>query len=246
MEKYTFENWLNGKVEYEISRFSPDERKKVHDKSKELIITEADNQFNKEKSRIEKSLFSVPSREKYIQSEIDIIYRILHKDIDYRNDCKRGGLQSEVVYYETGGFEYDIKQIKSIRHHYHIYLQGEINYMGKTLEIDYNKAENIIEAIKLYLMEEWLKGLSKKKKNTELSLQEKALIAIYEKKVITRDQGKIYQHYCKYSINLDRIGNDGDIKTKNKIKRIEKIIPYLSKQAQKQAADEVSILKATL
>lgn len=245
MEKYTFENWLSGKVEYEISRFSPDERKKIHDKSKELIIAEVDKQFKKEKDRIEKSLSSVPSREKYLQSEIDIIYRILHKDIDYRNDCKKGGLTPDAIYYRTGGPEYDIKQIESIRHHYRIYLQGEINYMGKTPALDY-KAKNIIEAIKFYLMEEWLKGLSKKKKNTELSLAEKALIAIYEGTYITRDQGKIYQHYRNYRIKSDRIGNDGDIKTKHKIERIEKIIPYLSKPAQKQAADEVSILKASL
>lgn len=182
----TFENWLSRKIEYEISRFSTNESKRIHNKSKELLIAEADDRFKKEKDRIEKSLLSVPSKEKFIQSEIDIIYRILHKDIDYRNDCKRGGLNTDVIYYKTGRFEYDIKQVESIRHNYRIYLQGEINYIGKTPEIDYYKADNIIEAIKFYNLEEWLKVLRESKAVSKEPIIEKELLAL------------IYRKYEKY------------------------------------------------
>ena len=179
MGKYTFENWLCGKVEYEFSKnglFSPAARKKIHSKSKDILLAEAESRFIKEKDRIEKSLLSVPSREKFIQSEIDIIYRILHKDIDYRNDCKKGGLNADVVYYKTGRFEYDIKQIESIRHNYRIYLQGEINYIGRTPEIDYYKAENIIEAIKFYKLDEWLKELRDNMRGNDTELIHSLLV----------------------------------------------------------------------
>lgn len=178
----TFENWLSRKIEYEISRFSTKESKRIHNKSKELLIAEADDRFKKEKDRIEKSLLSVPSKEKFIQSEIDIIYRILHKDIDYRNDCKRGGLNTDVIYYKTGRFEYDIKQVESIRHNYRIYLQGEINYIGKTPEIDYYKADNIIEAIKFYNLEEWLKVLRESKAVSKEPIIEKERLALIYRK----------------------------------------------------------------
>jgi len=153
----TFENWLSEKVEYEISRFSPDESIKIHEKSKELIIAEAETRLKKEKDRIEKTLLSAPSGEKYLQLESDIVSKILHKDIDFQ---KKVGFGPDAGYYKTGWFEYDIRQIESIRHNYRSYLRGEINYIGKTPAIDYYKADDIIEAIKFYKLEKWLNELN--------------------------------------------------------------------------------------
>jgi hypothetical protein len=83
--------------------------------------------------------------------------------------------------------------------------------------------------------------------NKRLSLQEKALISVYEGELILRDEGKLYQHFLYYSPRTNRIGTDGSRKkTLNKITRIEKIIPLLSISAQKIAIDEVNTLKSAL
>jgi len=78
----------------------------------------------------------------------------------------------------------------------------------------------------------------------ELTLQEKALIAVFENEIITRDQGGLYNWYTYYSIRANRIGTGTEKKTQNKITRFEKIIPYLSGPAQKAAVDELNTLKA--
>lgn len=80
-----------------------------------------------------------------------------------------------------------------------------------------------------------------------LSLQELALIAAYEGKIIMREEGKINQYFNYYSKRKNRIGIETSRKkTSNKIERIEKIIPHLSKSAQRTAIDEVNTLKSAL
>jgi len=115
---------------------------------------------------------------------------------------------------------------------------------------------NYIEANKRFLYLNWLRTFVKgsiRESEKELSLQEKALISFYEGDIITRDKGKLYQHYSHYSTTSTRIGTESDkygnfslTRTLNKIKRIEKIIPHLSESAQKTAIDEVKTLRAAL
>ncbi|MBK7628098.1 MAG: hypothetical protein IPJ16_13045 [Bacteroidales bacterium] len=95
------------------------------------------------------------------------------------------------------------------------------------------------------------KGLYDKKAEPDikerLSLQESALISAYEGKVILREEGKINQFYNYYSKRRNRIAIETTRKkTYNKIDRIEKIIPHLSKSAQQTAIDEVNTLKSAL
>ena len=157
--RYTYEDWFNSKVEYKRSLFSSDDRLKIYNKSKELLLAEVDRRFKKEVYGFEKSLSSVPSREKFLQLQIDIIHRILFKDIDYRNDCRKVMFAGrEVIYYKTGLVEWDIKQIESVRNNCRLYLEGNINYMARTPALD-SSAEDIILAILHYKLDEWLKGL---------------------------------------------------------------------------------------
>lgn len=94
----------------------------------------------------------------------------------------------------------------------------------------------------------------------KITIQQIALIYAYEGWRITRkngndiakDKGQIsgealYQAFSRYSLRKKRISIETSRqKTLNKIKRIEKIISYLSEAAQKSAIDEVNTLKAAL
>lgn len=83
-----------------------------------------------------------------------------------------------------------------------------------------------------------------------LSLEEEALIAVYKEEIITRDRGKIYQHYSYYMDRDNRTRDNKRIDSQKKItnyfKRIEKIKSYLPESAQRKANDELSTLKANL
>lgn len=101
---------------------------------------------------------------------------------------------------------------------------------------------------------------SEKPERSDLSITDLALIAVYERRNVTRQNAdeylkgtghksgeKFYQEFCKYSKTKRRIGIETSRKTtENKIERIEKIIPHLSERAQKVANDEVMVLKSRL
>jgi hypothetical protein len=120
---------------------------------KDLILSEADRKFNKEVARIKADLLTSPAPEKYIQSELDIIDRILRKN--YRDCCTlvviKGGFKE--WYFESGRFDYPLQYIKLIRHHHRMFLSGKINFIGEELT---DKAKVIADAIMFFKLEEWL------------------------------------------------------------------------------------------
>ena len=85
-----------------------------------------------------------------------------------------------------------------------------------------------------------------------LTLPERALISVYEGKIINRGH-ELYEDFLYYSIRANRIGTESDKygrfsqrKTSNKINRINKIISSLSSSVQQIAIDELNTLKAVL
>ncbi len=127
---------------------------------KHLILSEADRRYRNEVARIEAVLTTAPSREKFIQSELDFIDRLLHtpKHINPRNDCVldtlKGGFKDWYFMIDTKGYPLDY--VRMLRHQYQIYLSGNINFIGEELT---DKAKVIAEAIMLYKLEEWLTAL---------------------------------------------------------------------------------------
>jgi len=123
---------------------------------KELILAEADKRFKRETRRIRKYLATAPSREKYIQSEIDFIDRLFHtpKQITLRDcilDTFKGGFKQWYYMIDTRG--YPIEYVRMLRHHYRMYLSGIINFSGEEMT---DKAKLIADAIMYYKLEEWL------------------------------------------------------------------------------------------
>lgn len=134
---------------------------------KALIISEAEKRHIKDVQRIEDTLKAAPDKKKYLALEKDIVFRILRKDIDKANDCYETIVAGQKTrYYRTGQFDYDIEQIKLIRHHYRLYLRGGIvNYAEETLT---PKAEPIIDAIRFYQLEAYLNKPKAAPKRTPL------------------------------------------------------------------------------
>jgi hypothetical protein len=122
---------------------------------KSELLKEVDRQFKKEVERIEKKLSATPDREKYIQSELNIIHNILHKEIFLKDLFKI----NFGVYYKTGRFDYPKEQIDKIRHYYRLYIEGIV----PAENVLNSQAEDIISAILFYQLEGYLKSLNVKK-----------------------------------------------------------------------------------
>jgi hypothetical protein len=125
--------------------------------SKNLILSEVDKKYRKEVERIQAQLLITPSREQLIQSELDIIDRILHspKHIS-RNDCFFDIVkdQHKEWYFATGRFDYPLQYIRLVRYHYQRFLGGIINFIGEEIN---DKAKPIVDAIVFFKLEEWLR-----------------------------------------------------------------------------------------
>lgn len=136
-------------------------------KGKALIISEAEKRHKKDVQRIETTLKTAPDKRKYLELEKDIVFRILHKDIDVLNDCFDTMVAGQKTrYYRTGQFDWDLKHINMIRHHYTIYLRGgNVNYAEEALT---PKADAIIDAIRFYQLEAYLTKPKATRKPTTL------------------------------------------------------------------------------
>ena len=89
------------------------------------------------------------------------------------------------------------------------------------------------------------------------TLKQYALFLYYKGKMVTRHNAKdflkgtkresgekLYQHFTKFSERSERIGNPGsEIKLKNRIKDLEKVIGALPEEKSKQAKEELKELK---
>ena len=166
------------------------------DTGKKLIIAEAEKKFRKDVDGIEKHLLTVPSKEKYIQLEKEIVYKILHKEPDDHDcviDTSKGGSQ-ERYFKIRRGISYPLEFIEEIRRHYELYLTGIVNFNGKSLmvtevldepvreclklkgedgkpvfgepklTIEWPYCEAIIDAVRFFLLEEWLENWNKERR----------------------------------------------------------------------------------
>jgi len=96
--------------------------------------------------------------------------------------------------------------------------------------------------------ESYLKNRSRAE--SKLTVEQTALIMVYEgKTLVTRKEhgNNLYNLVTKWSKRQNRIANDGtDLQLKNKIKRFESILPYLSEEKKLKVIDEVKTLKSYL
>lgn len=84
--------------------------------------------------------------------------------------------------------------------------------------------------------------------NNDLNASQRALIAVYTKKIITRKDGNnIYGFYSKWSSKQNRIGNEStERKLANKIKLFKSIVKHLPIEKRNTALNEIQTLKSKL
>jgi len=156
---------------------------------KSLIIAEADRKFKKEIARIKADLLTAPAPEKYIQSELDFIDRLLRtpEHINPRHDCildvvkglyKDGEVFKEWYFMiDTRGFP--LNYVRMLRHEYKMYLSGKINFIGEKLT---DKTKVIADAIMFFKLGEWLENYKPDQPTVSNYVNELAQIAEAENK----------------------------------------------------------------
>lgn len=84
-------------------------------------------------------------------------------------------------------------------------------------------------------------------KDLGMTQSELALIMVYESKTLISDKSKLYQIWARYSSKINRTGTvDSDLKNKNKIKLLEKVIGRLSGEAKVNAENDLKELKINI
>jgi len=118
----------------------------------------------------------------------------------------------------------------------------------KNLKV-YEKFGTPKQKIKLKQINQLIENKKSNVKNnpTSRNLAIKALKAYYEGIEITPKDGKIYQHYIKFTSNADRKGKPNPFtqrRLNNKIKLFESVIELLPEDKKSRAIDELKIIKA--
>lgn len=81
-------------------------------------------------------------------------------------------------------------------------------------------------------------------KNEGLTKAELALIKVYNREILINDKTKLYQNWAKYSSKYNRTGTElSELKNRNKIKLLEKVIDKLSGEAKINAEKDLKELK---
>ena len=179
---------------------------------KRLIIAEAQKRFKKDVIRIEADLKTTPSKEKCLALEKSILFKILRKDIDIVNDCtdvkrtryyRTGHLMWPLD---------QIRLIQ--HHYNNYLKGGKINFNGKSLTvtealdepvreclklkgedgkpvfgepkltIEWPRAEAIIDAVRFFMLEQWLELLHSKDKQKRATQVTAAVIGLFCKLVL--------------------------------------------------------------
>jgi hypothetical protein len=198
-------------------------------------------------------------KEPQISEGLVFFSRINRSNIDYYFNQKfstwlfRSSDEKELLS-ESGRFIYD-SEGNLIEVSYSGTIDGfeltEADFVKKELRSlnEYNYELLSLKNKKQYsFYESYLKNRSRAE--SKLTVEQTALIMVYEgKTLVTRKEhgNNLYNLVTKWSKRQNRIANDGtDLQLKNKIKRFESILPYLSEEKKLKVIDEVKTLKSYL
>ena len=116
----------------------------------------------------------------------------------------------------------------------------------KLLVIKYNMTAEKIECEKVLCENQ---GISIKNNNSlTLTAKQKALIAFYTDETITREKNgnHIYNEFSRFSIRINRIGDDTERKIKNRLKLFESILEHLPENKKGKLLSEIETIKTKL
>lgn len=113
----------------------------------------------------------------------------------------------------------------------------------KPHSIEAKKIVQIIESIQTQN-----KDNAKNNNSLTLTAKQKALIAFYTNETITREKNgnHIYNEFSRFSIRINRIGDDTERKIKNRLKLFESILEHLPENKKDKLLSEIETIKTKL
>ena len=93
-----------------------------------------------------------------------------------------------------------------------------------------------------------IKDDAKNNNSLTLTAKQKALIAFYKDETITREKNgnHIYNEFSRFSIRINRIGDDTERKIKNRLKLFESILEHLPENKKDKLLSEIKTIKTKL
>jgi len=262
MKKYTFDDWLNDKIDHRLPGGQG-----VPGAPNGLFTEQACEQIRKYKMKAYDTAFEMtiktyikifqetydgsPYKTEYLNNEIRITQELIDKDLNQKNSVL-AGFKNWVLIKSS--------ECQKIMQDKTLFNSGDLGFsVGFSNEALNNNMRITVFYNYLQWLIEFREQSGNRRDKSKLKLREIALIYYYTGKTITRENGneiakkydynsgeKLFQFFTKYSSRANRIGiEDTKQKTINKIKLFETIIQYLehNSQAKQKAIDELKILE---